>query len=49
MVRPGLIVMAIIAVAVGVTSLGALGGGHDLFTSEPATREAERAADLDRG
>jgi len=49
MVRPGLILMAIIAVAVGVASFGALGGGHDLFTPEAAMHEAERAADLDRG
>ncbi len=50
MARPGLILMAIIAVAVGVASFGALGGDNDLFTPESATpgtttHEAESLAD----
>jgi hypothetical protein len=50
MARPGFILMAIIAVAVGVASFGAIGGGHDLFTPESATHEAEAAASaLERG
>jgi hypothetical protein len=49
MVRPGFVLMAIIAVAVGVASLGAFGGGHDLFTPESAMHEVERAATMDRG
>lgn len=44
MVRPGLVVMAIIAAAVGITSYGALAGGSDLFTSQGLNSETERAA-----
>lgn len=50
MVRPGFVLMAIIAAAVGVTSFGALGGGYDLFTSSDVSPETERAAAImDRG
>jgi hypothetical protein len=44
MVRPGFVLMAIIAAAVGVTSLGAFGGGYDLFTSSDMSGETERVA-----
>lgn len=45
MARPGLIVMAIIAVAVGFTSYGALAGGSNLFTSDSAA-DVERVASI---
>ena len=48
MVRPGLILMAIIAAAVGLTSYGAL-GGSDLFTSDGATQIERAAVNFDRG
>lgn len=49
MVRPGLVLMAVIAVAVGVASFGALGGGHDLFTSPGASDSRVAEIHMDRG
>lgn len=46
MAKPGFVLMAVIAAAVGLTSYGALAGGSTLFTTDGMTPDVERAASI---